>query len=79
MVKAKFLKINIKDIALGSLMAFLSSVITGLYEYLNAGKFPSTWVEFKPIIIVGLSSFVAYIIKNFFTNSQGDLLKKEQK
>jgi len=76
-MKAKLFKINFKDIALGSLMAFLSASLTGLYQLLSAGTLPSSFSEIKPVLIVGTAAFVAYIIKNFFTNSEGNLLKKE--
>lgn len=65
------------DALKGFITAVLSSLITALYNGVIAGNFPDTWIEIKPILLVGLGAGLAYIIKNFFTNSEDDFMTKE--
>lgn len=57
-------------------MAVLTTLLTGLYTILSAGAFP-TWEQFKPYLISSVSAGVAYILKNFISNNQGQVLKKD--
>ncbi len=74
-----FLNLNWADLGKGLLMAFLTIVVTGLYTSLSATPphFP-TGAEWGTLLLMGLASAVAYLIKNVFTNSSGEVLKKEK-
>jgi hypothetical protein len=57
-------------------MAVLSSVITIVYQTVEAGSLTFDW---KAIGTMALTSALAYIMKNLFTNSTGKLFATEQK
>ena len=60
------------------IMAFLGTFITGLIKYLEMGTFPQG-DQWKAIIITGLSTGLAYLLKNFLTNSQDKFITPEPK
>jgi len=76
MKNASFLKINIRDLVKGFLVAVLTVVVSGLSTALNEGHLP-TETELKSLALIGLSAGGAYLLKNLFTNSEDQLLKKE--
>jgi hypothetical protein len=69
-----FLNLNSSDFIKGLLMAVLSSVITVVYQTVEAGSLVFDW---KAIGTIALTSALAYIMKNLFTNSTGKLFAKE--
>lgn len=75
-----FLKLSFKDFAKGFILAVLTVIVTGLYTALSAvpPHFP-TAAEWQNLGLMGLASGMAYLIKNFFTNSNDEFLKKEGK
>jgi hypothetical protein len=75
-MNSTFLNLNTKDFIKGLLVAVLSAVITILYNTIQTGSLDFDW---KSIGVVALTSALAYIMKNLFTNSTGSLLKKESK
>jgi len=77
MKQSKFLNLNWADLGKGLLIAFLTALLGGILELLQAGELPTTWVAFQPILEVSLSAAVAYLLKNMFTNSEGQLMKGE--
>jgi drug/metabolite transporter (DMT)-like permease len=77
-MKSKFLQLNFRDFLYGFLMAFLGALVTGVYQLLQAGL-KLDWPHFAPVLLAGASAMLAYLIKNFFQNSDGELLKTEQK
>lgn len=68
--------LNTNDFIKGLIMAVLSSVITVVYQTVEAGSLVFDW---KAIGTMALTSALAYIMKNLFTNSTGKLFAKEQK
>jgi len=66
--------LNTADFVKGLLMAVLSTVITIVYQTIEAGSLVFDW---NAIGTMALTSALAYIMKNLFTNSQGKLFKKE--
>jgi len=72
--------INLKDVAKGLFVAVVYSVLAGVYASLQATPphFP-TPEEIKIIEISAAGVGVAYLLKNLFTNSSNQLLKKEKK
>jgi hypothetical protein len=70
-----FLNLNSSDFIKGLLMAVLSSVITVVYQTVEAGSLVFDW---KAIGTMALTAGLAYIMKNLFTNSTGKLFAKEK-
>jgi hypothetical protein len=75
-MQSTFLTLNTTDFLKGLIMAVLSSVITLVYQTVEAGSLVFDW---KTIGTIALTSGLAYIMKNLFTNSTGKLFAKEQK
>lgn len=78
MQEAKLFALKWKDVIKGFLVSILTVVLTGAMAFLQAGQIPPTH-DLKVLAITGLGAGVAYLIKNFFTNSEGQILKKEGK
>lgn len=66
--------LNTGDFLKGLIMAVLSSVITVIYQTIEAGSLVFDW---KAIGTMALTAGLAYIMKNLFTNSNGVFLKRE--
>ena len=73
-MKSNFLSLNWADFGKGLLVAVLSAVLGVVTTSLNAGSLTFDW---KVIGTVALSAGLAYITKNFFSNSVGQVLKTE--
>jgi len=75
MERSSFLKLNWRDLLKGLLLAVLSAVVTFAYEVVQAG----TSFDREFLIKAGsvaLATALAYLLKNFFENSEGDLKKE---
>jgi bacteriorhodopsin len=75
-MNSTFLNLNSSDFIKGLIMAVLTTVITVIYQTVEAGSLTFDW---KAIGTMALTSALAYIMKNLFTNSTGKLFGKEQK
>jgi hypothetical protein len=53
----------------GLFMAVGGAVTVALYDSIQNGKLPTTFEEFKPIVIIGLGTGLSYIIKNKFAGT----------
>lgn len=73
---SNFLTLNLRDALNGFVVAFLAAALTALVEYLNKGALP-TGENLKAIAIIGLTAGVSYVVKNLFSNSNGEILKPE--
>jgi len=71
-----FLSINLLDIGKGVLIACFAGFLSVIYPVLQTGALP-TVQNLSTGLTVALSAGLAYIAKNFFTNSQNKLLKGE--
>lgn len=67
--------LNSNDFLKGLIMAVLSTVITVVYQTVEAGSLIFDW---KAIGTMALTTALAYIMKNLFTNSTGQLFAKEK-
>jgi hypothetical protein len=76
MKSSKFFALNWKDFFKGLLVAVISAIITTLYELVQTGDFLNVGT-LKKVGLVALSAFLAYLIKNLFTNSSNEPLKSE--
>ncbi len=71
-------QLNYKDLVKGAFMAFLTAVCTALLSLMEAdAQHLPTLSDVKSIVIASLSVGVIYLLKNFITNSDGKILKKE--
>lgn len=71
-----FLKLNLRDLVNGLVVAFLTAGLTNLIQTLDSGKLP-TLEEVKAGALAGLVASLAYLLKNLVTNSQGEMATKE--
>ncbi len=77
MERSKFLNLNLRDLLKSLILAVITAVITFIYGALQAGTLfePGT---FKKVGLVALAALLAYLVKNVFTNTQGEILKPEK-
>ena len=78
MKRSNFFNLNWADLGKGLLIAFLTALLGGILELIQAGTLPTTWVQFQPILELSLAASVSYLLKNLFTNSEGQLAKGEK-
>ncbi len=75
-MKSKLLSLDWKDFSRGLLIAFLTAVLTGVINLLDAGAVFS-WITLKPVLIAGISAALSYLLKCLATNSQDQMFKRE--
>lgn len=74
MKDAKFLQLGWKDVLKGMIVAVLTAVVTVLYTTIQSGGLSFDWALIgKTAAIAALS----YLLKNVFTNSEDQFMKKE--
>jgi hypothetical protein len=76
--KSKILTLSFKDGVKGLLVSVITVVISSLYALIEAGVFPTTWNDWKVILLAAAGSGLSYIIKNWLTNSDDKFLKREE-
>lgn len=78
MKNSGFLSLGLKDLFKGMIVSILTVVLTGLIASLETGTLPSVHT-LKALAITGAGAGLAYLLKNWLTNSNDQLLKKEAK
>jgi len=73
-MNSTFLNLNFNDFVKGLSVAVLTSVLTIVYDVVQTGSLTFDW---KHIGTAAITTAIAYLLKNLFTNSTGTLLKKE--
>ena len=68
-------RLNIKDIGKAILVTFLTSFVGSTYQTLSAGEIPSL-ADLGNTLQFSLSAGGGYLIKNLFTGSSNQLLKR---
>jgi hypothetical protein len=68
-----FLNLNAKDFIKGLIVAVLSALFAGVLKLLEAGPFVFDWATFQPIVMASVAAALAYLSKNLFTNSGGEI------
>jgi hypothetical protein len=76
-MKSDFLKLNLKDYLRGLLVSALTAALIALQPIVERGTLP-TLEELKEIGIVGVSAGIAYLVKNFLTNKNDEMLKDDK-
>ncbi|MFA9221022.1 MAG: hypothetical protein ACEQSL_07535 [Sediminibacterium sp.] len=77
MKKAKLFALKASDFVKGFIMAVLTTILPLIYTTLSQGSIPSDKASWMQFAAFGLASGVAYIMKNFLTNSEDKFLIKE--
>ena len=75
-MNSNFLRLGTKDFIRGLVVAVIAVVLSGILPMLESGALP-TIANLKAMGIAGLAAGVAYLLKNLFTNSQGQMAKTE--
>lgn len=79
-MNSKFLRLNATDFLKGLVLATITALVTGTYELIQSGwALTFDWVTWKPVVMTTAAAALSYLIKNFFTNSSGNVLKLEKK
>jgi hypothetical protein len=75
---SNFLSLNAKDFLKGFITAVLTVIITGVSTALSAvpPQFPDL-ATLEHLGLIGLGAGLAYIVKNWLTNSKDQFLTKE--
>jgi hypothetical protein len=73
---SKFLTLGLQDYLKGAIVAIGTGIITALQPILSSGQLP-TLIQLKTCGIAALAAGVAYLAKNLFTNSNGQIAKSE--
>ncbi len=76
---SNFMNLNFKDLLKGFAVAVVMAILVSVYTAIEANQFPTTWAQWSIILLSGLGAGIAYLIKNFVTNSGDKMLKKEPK
>jgi len=74
-MNSSFLNIDLKDLGKGLIVAVLTSVLTIVYNTVEAGSLTFDW---KVILTTGITTGLSYLLKNLLTNSQGETFKAEK-
>lgn len=77
MERSSLFKLNLRDFLKGLLLAVISALVTFLYEVFQAGPVVFDGDFFKAMGIAAVTALLAYLSKNLFENSNGDLAKPE--
>jgi hypothetical protein len=73
---SEFMKLNGQDFIKGIIVAGLVAVLGSLQTILEAGALP-TGAEWITISKMAGAAIISYLLKNLFTNSQGQIAKAE--
>jgi membrane protein implicated in regulation of membrane protease activity len=74
---SEFMKLKKADFWKGLIVSILAAGFTALSTAISsASDFAS--FNWQSVVLAAAGGFVAYIIKNFFTNSNGETFKSEQ-
>lgn len=76
-MKSKFGSLDKKDVLRSIALAVISAVLTYIVQLLNKKGFDLTLTDLTAIGEVALTTLVAYLSKNVFTNSDDEFGKKE--
>ena len=74
-MNSSFLNIDLKDLGKGLIVAVLTSVLTIVYNTVEAGSLTFDW---KLIATTAITTGLGYLLKNLLTNSQGETFKAEK-
>ena len=67
-------KLNSQDFIKGLVVTVISAVLTALMGILNSPEFSFASINWNEVVKVAVSSGIAYLIKNFASDSEGRVL-----
>jgi hypothetical protein len=73
-MNSPFFNLNVSDLIKGLIVTVLTSALTIIYDVVSTGSLKFDW---KLIATVSITSGIAYLLKNFLTNTSGTFLKKD--
>jgi hypothetical protein len=76
MKQSKFLSWQWRDLLKGAVTSALTAAVTSIYTSINSGALPQG-NDWKLIGISAAGAFLAYMLKNGLTNSDGQFAKTE--
>ena len=71
-MNSKLFSLNLKDLAHGTIVTGGSAIFAAAYQGVTAGNLDPHF-----IISTGIIAGAGYLFKKIFTNSNGDILKKD--
>ena len=71
-MNSNLFKLDWKDFAKGAVLAVVASVLVVVQGALNS----NTVIDWNMVLKVAEGAFVSYLMKNYFTDSEGRLLGK---
>jgi ABC-type uncharacterized transport system permease subunit len=71
-----FFKLNWMDYVKGFIVAIVTAILTSILPIIQTGKLPDL-ATLKAIAISGIAAGIAYLLKNLFTNKEGEIAKKD--
>jgi hypothetical protein len=69
-------KLGYKDAIKGVIMSVLSSVLTALLGIIQQSGLALTSTELKTVATVAVTTFLGYLLKNFFTDENDKFVGK---
>ena len=72
-----FLNLNWKDLFKGLIVAVLAAFLTGAFAVFQSGVIEWTWAFWQPTVYASITAGIAYLLKNWLTNSDDKLLKPD--
>lgn len=69
-------KLKLYDYVKGVIVAIVTAILTSILPIIQTGALPDL-ATLKTIAISAVSAGLAYLLKNLFTNSDGELAKPE--
>ena len=72
MNNSNLFKLNIQDVIKGITTAIIASVLIFIYNALTS----NTSIDWHQVLKVAMSSGLGYVLKNFFSDQEGNLLGK---
>lgn len=75
-VENKSFNLTLRERVKGFFLAIFGSVLAALDATKQTGHIPSTWDEFKPILLSGLYVGVTYILYTFVSDSKPNVVEK---
>ena len=76
-MRSKLFLLNARDFLKGLVLAIITAVMTFLINELQTGA-PIDYELAKRVGVTALIAFMSYVVKNFLTNSEGQLLTAEK-
>lgn len=71
MTRSKFLRLNLRDLLKGALVAAVTAVVAKGADLLGVG--PLEFESLAQLVSIGVLGGLSYVVKNLFENSSGEL------